>query len=440
MNVYQKKYLNLLENKNHLTVVSQAHNTIESLETNVQDAFTVESIPPQFYMQRMGQLIIPSYGRGRYDLNYYNNQESLSFPGKIRIFKTQQEQQESFEIMPKKKKRNIIQVPTYFRLLPKVKKYNYKPQQNESLIFPKKERLLKLKNENNFIIQRKKRFENLFENINDIKLKSDGKYFFNKPVLKKKSNLEVEYLVIKAPLKMQYTGKLLLEQKPKKTRYDDIKEENKFNIYYNMLKPKTFPLEQTNISNNNNFLIPHKPKQSSFKGIVIDNQSNINLFKQPKDKNYQLSIDILPFLYIPEWPGKRYCSVGMEDVTYIGNLRPEFCLEVEPTEDMFIPNVYDMLLIQNFWDNLEMKSFRICLRPLGYNNSNRSLNNKDEDNKENISENKEIIINNDEKKEEKSISISFDKSNDNIIKDSNTGKESGKMKFNLKNLLVKKNA
>ena len=46
--------------------------------------------------------------------------------------------------------------------------------------------------------------------------------------------------------------------------------------------------------------------------------------------------------------------------------RPDFCLEIDPNDEIFIPNVYDMLLIQNYWDDLSIKSFRVCLRPAGY--------------------------------------------------------------------------
>ena len=81
MSVNRKNYQNILENKNHLTVVSRAHNTIESLENQVQDAFSVERTPPQFYMQRMGQLQIYSHGRGRYNLGQYQTLDSLTFPG-----------------------------------------------------------------------------------------------------------------------------------------------------------------------------------------------------------------------------------------------------------------------------------------------------------------------------------------------------------------------
>ena len=180
MNPNRKKYQNLLENKNHLTVVSRAHNTIESLENQPQDAFSVERTPLQYYMQRMGQLQIMSQGRGRYNLNYYQNQDNLAFLGQKKRFDTEDEQQENFAILPKKKKKNIIQIPTFFRIYPKVKKFFVKPEKKESLTFPKSQRPdFELRNENNFVIQRKKRDENLIESINDIKLKAEGKFFYN---------------------------------------------------------------------------------------------------------------------------------------------------------------------------------------------------------------------------------------------------------------------
>ena len=142
--------------------------------------------------------------------------------------------------------------------------------------------------------------------------------------------------------------------------------------------------------------------------------------KIPKDKSKdQFIIEDMPDIFIQEWPGKRYVSVGMENMSFPGSLRPEFCLEVEYNEEIFVPNVYDMLLIQNFWDNLEMESSRICLRPKGY-LSKKNLLNLDKNNKENINENsenkndllpiKEIeeikdnnIVNEEEKKEENNV-------------------------------------
>ena len=368
MNPNRKKYQNLLENKNHLTVVSRAHNTIESLENQPQDAFSVERTPLQFYMQRMGQLQIQSQGRGRYNLNYYQNQDNLTFLGQRKMFDTEYEQQENFAIVSKKKKRNMIQVPTFFRIYPKVKKFFVKPEKKESLTIPKSQRIdFELRNENNFVIQRKKRFENLIESINDIKIKAEGKFFYNKPTLLKKNNLEIEYLTIKAPFKTENVSNVIFEQIPKKKRYDnDIQAENKFDINYNMEQYKGFHPEKIYIGTNNNFLIPHKPRKTHFHNeqIQSENTSNVFLMKKPKDNSKdQFVIEDMPDIFIAEWPGKRYVSVGMENMTFPGTLRPEFCLEVDFNEEIFVPNVYDMLLIQNFWDNLESESFRICLKP-----------------------------------------------------------------------------
>ena len=84
---------NLHENNNHLTVASNAHNTIETLEKQAQDFFSVERTPLQFTMQRMGQLQISSSGRGRYNLKNYQNQESLTFVADKKRFETEFEQQ-----------------------------------------------------------------------------------------------------------------------------------------------------------------------------------------------------------------------------------------------------------------------------------------------------------------------------------------------------------
>ena len=58
--------------------------------------------------------------------------------------------------------------------------------------------------------------------------------------------------------------------------------------------------------------------------------------------------------------------MNADNMSIAGSERPEFCLEIDPNEEIFIPNVYDMLLIQNYWDELSIRSFRICLRPKGY--------------------------------------------------------------------------
>ena len=407
MNPNRKKYQNLLENKNHLIVVSRAHNTIESFENQAQDAFSVERTPLQFYMQRMGQLQIQSQGRGRYNLNYYQNQDNLTFLGQRKMFDTEYEQQENFAILPNKKKRHMIQVPSFFRIYPNVKKFFVKPEKKESLTFPKSERIgFELRNENNFLIERKKRVENLIESINDIKIKAEGKFFYNRPTLLKKNNLEIEYLIIKAPFKTENVSNVIFEKIPKKKRFDnDIQTENKFDINYDRHNYKGFLPEKIYIGTNNNFLIPHQHKKTHFHNELIqaENTSNVFLMKKPKDKSKdQFVIEDMPDIFIAEYPGKRYVSVGMENMTFPGTLRNEFCLEVDFNEEIFVPNVYDMLLIQNFWDNLESESFRICWKPKVLNSKKNLSKAINMNNKENINENKDDlapIIEGDEKNE-----------------------------------------
>ena len=116
---------NLHENNNHLTVASNAHNTIETLEKQAQDFFSVERTPLQFTMQRMGQLQISSSGRGRYNLKNYQNQESLTFVADKKRFETEFEQQENFVILPKKKKKYMSQIQNFFRIYPERKKGDY---------------------------------------------------------------------------------------------------------------------------------------------------------------------------------------------------------------------------------------------------------------------------------------------------------------------------
>ena len=435
MSVNRPNYQNLLDNKNHLTVASHAHNTIDSLENQAQDAFSVERTPPQFFMQRMGQLQIFSYGRGRYNLKNYTNEENLAFIAKPKRFETDFEQQESFVILPSKKKKTAIQVPTFFRIFGNPKKFSVKPEQSESISFLHKHGF---KN-------------NLIETINDIKIKAEGKFFSNKPLLKKKRNLEVEYLVIKAPFKPENATEVILESNPRTLMDRQIRSESKFELSYNMNKVKAFAPDKTHIRSDSNVHLPRKVK-TSFKVIEVANTSKVELINDKKKGPYdQLFIDDQPDLFIEQSPAKRYVSVGMESMSFQGNLRSIYCLEVDPNEEIFIPNVYDMLLIQNFWDSLEMNSFRICLRPLGYVSNKNLL--KQSDNKENINENlekkdsTEILLDKEGKKEEekkedkKEGSEQVKKQEASKADEGNKEGKKKKSKFSLKNsIFMKKNS
>jgi len=424
----RQNYHNILENKNHLTVASRAHNTIESLENQAQDAFSVERTPPQFFMQRMGQLQIFSYGRGRYNLKNYTNQENLAFIAKPKRFETDFEQQESFVILPTKKKKTAIQVPTFFRIYANPKKLDVKPEQSESISY----------------LQKHAFDHNLIETINDIKINAEGKFFTNKPTLKKKRNLEVEYLVIKAPFKPENATEVVLESNPRTLMDRQIRSESKFELSYNMNKVKAFAPDKTHIRSDSNVHLPRKVK-TSFKVIEISNSSKIELITDKKKGPYdQLFIDDQPDLFIEESPAKRYVSVGMESMSFPGNPRNIFCLEVDPNEEIFIPNVYDMLLIQNFWDSLEMNSFRVCLRPVGYVSNKNLL--KQSDNKENINENLERKDTNEllpEKKEEEKKEDKKEEVKKQEAAKGDEGNKDGKKKkskFSLKNsIFMKKN-
>ena len=105
MSVNRNKYRNAVDDKNHVTVVSRGPSKISPFQNQAQDAFSVQRVPPQFFMQRMGQLQIFPTGRGRYNLKNYQNQESLTFIAEYKQFQPSFEQLESFEILPQKKKK-----------------------------------------------------------------------------------------------------------------------------------------------------------------------------------------------------------------------------------------------------------------------------------------------------------------------------------------------
>ena len=371
MNINRQIRQNLQENQSHLTVVSYAHNTIESLENQAQDAFSVERTPPEFYMQRMGQLQIYSYGRGRYNLKNYQNQESLAFIAKQKRFETDLEQQESFAIFPIKKKKSGIQKQTFFKIYPTLKKVTVNPEKTENLTF---------------IQNKRPNFEK--RSINDILINATGKFFTNKPALKKKRNLEVEYLVIKAPFRPENITEISLESQPKLNGFKEFRTESKFNFSYSVNKPKGYPSDKIHVRTDSNLHLPKKVK-TPFKVLEVVDSSKFELLNNKKREPYgQLFIDDIPDLFIRESPAKKYISVGMESMTFEGTNRAIACLEPEWNEEIFIPNIYDMLLIQNFWDSLETMSFRICLRPKVNKNLKKET---DIDNKENINENKDSI-------------------------------------------------
>ena len=218
-----------------------------------------------------------------------------------------------------------------------------------------------------------------------------------------------------------------------------------------MSKPKIFSSDDMHVKNNSNLHLPKKVK-TSFKFIEIAESSKIELITDKKKGPYdQLFIDDQPDLFIEESAAKRYVSVEMERMSFEGTNRAIYCLEIDPNEEIFIPNIYDMLLIQNFWDSLEMRSFRICLRSLGYSSNKNLIKDSSIDNKENINKNLDTKESNEllpdkEKIKDEEIKEELKEGIDELLKrqESNKGDEENKeskrkkSRFSLKNSVFAK--
>jgi len=356
MSKYRKKYQNVVEKKNHLTYVSKDHNTIEPLESQALDAFSVEPASPEFFMQRMGQLHIMSSGKKRYNLKFYGKQTRMLFPAIIKTGPTRIQTLDNFIIKSIEKPKNTIQKPVYLNIVNRFKpKKFFKEEKLDNVFCPKTIN----KHDGNGL---------KLENVQNVTFKSAGKFFNNNPTLKKKLVLEMEYLKIKAPFKCINSSNVLLPFQPKKIKFTNIKTENNSGLSYIIKKTKKFSPASTTIKSSSSLLIPQQPKKTSFKEISTEKTSSILFDVVPKQKTFNdVTIENFPDIYIPEQPKKRYYSVmSADNMSITGSERPEFCLEIDPNEEIFIPNVYDMLLIQNYWDDLTIRSFRVCLRPRGY--------------------------------------------------------------------------
>ena len=365
MNKYRKKYQNVLEKKNHLNLVSKDHNTIESLESQALDAFCVESSGKEFYMQRMGQLQIMPTRKIRYILKNYKKQARLTFLGKPKKIETKTQTLDNFIIKKKEKPKNIVQRPVYFKIYSKPHKVVLREEQLDSFICPRKLKP-ELVEENVFDIffEKYKKLITEIESLNKFKLEAVGKFFNNHPKLREGGMFEIEYLKIKAPLKQTSANKLFIPHKLKKIKYTDIVSEKSSDVLYIINKVKVFDPLITEIKNASNLLIEKQPKKTSFTELTSEQLPNIIYDIIPKLKTFDMvSIESLPDLFIPVAKKKRYYSAITTDNMSVMGQEKESCLEIDPNEEIFIPNVYDMLLIQNYWDDLVIKSFRVCIRP-----------------------------------------------------------------------------
>ena len=350
MNKFRKKYQNVVERKNLLTVISKDHNTIDSLESQALDAFYVEASNPEYFMQRMGQLYIKPIEKRRYNLNYYQNQAKLLVPGSPRKISTKTQKLDRFIIKQKQKPKNIVQKPVYFDIIQKAEK----PLIEEKL--------------DSFTCEKERKIYHTIQSLNGLKIPAAGKFFNNHPTLKNINILEMEYLKIKAPLKCSEPTTLLIPLKPKKIKFtnEEIQNQSSSNLNYLITKLKVFSPAATTMKSMSPLLIPRQPKKTSFKEIIPNQQTNVFYDIKPKKKAFnEVIVESITDVFIPEQPKKRYYSaMNIESMSIQGT--PDYCLEIDPNEEIFIPNVYDMLLIQNYWDDLEIRSFRVCLRPPGY--------------------------------------------------------------------------
>ena len=226
MNKFRKKYQNVVERMNLLTVISKDHNTIDSLESQALDAFYVEASNPEYFMQRMGQLYIKPIEKRRYNLNYYQNQAKLLVPGSPRKISTKTQKLDRFIIKQKQKPKNIVQKPVYFDIIQKAEK----PLIEEKL--------------DSFTCEKERKIYHTIQSLNGLKIPAAGKFFNNHPTLKNINILEMEYLKIKAPLKCSEPTTLLIPLKPKKIKFtnEEIQNQNSSNLNYlvemSKLKPK----------------------------------------------------------------------------------------------------------------------------------------------------------------------------------------------------------
>ena len=455
MNKYRKKYQNVVERNNLLTVLSKDHNTIDSLESQALDAFYVEASNPEYFMQRMGQLYIKPIQKRRYNLNYYQSQAKILFPGTPRKIPTKAQILDSFVIKQKQRPRNLVQKPVYFDII------------------QKKDRPILIEQLDSFMCEKEKKIYHTIQSLNGLKIPAAGKFFNNNPTLRNMNIYELEYLKIKAPFKCSEPTSLMLPLKPKKVKFTDIESQNSSNLNYIINKLKIFTPADTSIRSISPLIIPRQPKKTSFKEIIPNKESDILYNIVPKIKPFnEVVIESIPDIFIPEQPKKRYYSAqNADNMSIFGETTPLFCLEIDPNEEIFIPNVYDMLLIQNYWDDLTVRSFRVCLRPPGYAGkssrnleyiSNKNLiemneNMKDEEeskqNNEDNAQDKDILKdfnlnhNNEIEKNKKEEIIDtniYEDRNDEenkenkreeIVNQDNIGKNK-KIKFNLKSILV----
>lgn len=436
MNIFKKrtnqKSFTKLERKSYLSIKSKDFYTIDSVESQGLDAFCVEGSFGNYIMQRMGQIIILASIKKPYrHLRFYKNQSRLMFRGEHKVLQTSVRKVDHFLIKPKEKPENIMERPLDFKIDQKPRKKIFIQEQSNNFMLDRKQKPpLKTENVNNVMIEKEKRPDNRIESLNKIKLPAAGKFFNNMPVLKIGESLEFQYLKIKPPFVCENPLKFLIPFKPKKVRYTDldVKSESSSNLLYIINKVKLFSPTSTKFKNESSLLIPPQPKKTSFTEITTQKVTDV-LYDIPRKITpfEKVVVESIPDLFIQEQPKKRYFSAEVADhMSIIGSARAVFCLEIDPNEEIFIENVYDMLLIQNVWDDLSITKDRLCLRPPGYKGkssrnlpyyTNLNLGIIEEKENEEVNENKDKENNENKQEKEKDKD---NKLNENNKEDNNT--------------------
>ena len=392
--------------RNHVLVVTKPRR-IQELDSQALDGFKINRTEPSYYIQKMGVInILPTFKR--YTNQLIHNQIKMIYPVKPKI-------------LAKEQSRDKIILKGRARPLNYIKKQN-----NFKIIQKAKKKVIMKAKVENFLIEKKNTLVLLFEKLQSFSLPTSGKYFNNKPELKINNSFKIEYmkirepfkfekikdvfipLVPKEPLKLEKTVDVFIPLIPKEPlKLEKIEEvfiplipkkplklekigdifiplipkeplkSEKIGDIFIPLKPKEplksekigdifiplVPKEPLKLDKMQYLFLPLVPKKIKFKEDETQQISSQFNFLVPIKDNTILNMKI-GNIFLPGRKKRYLTNSEVESLNYIGTGTDEYGLEIINDTDIFIPNVYDMLLIQNFWDNLEMKSFNIQLDPI----------------------------------------------------------------------------
>jgi len=315
------------------------------IENQALDGFSIKKEAPDHYIQKISSLNLPPVQR-RYDSSEIKSQIKMSYFSKPKLI-AKIETLEKIIIKGKEKPRLYI-----------------KKQQNFNVIQKAPKKFLRKIRAHNFLIEKSLQVIALFDKLTDFLLPSSGKFFHNKPELKIRNIYEVEYLKIKAPYKFEKITDYAIPRKEKKTSFvpEEIQTANS-ELTYIINKTKKFNVIDTVEKKESSLSIDRQPKKVKFTELISEQKEKVMYEIPPVIKMfYCLSKENKENIFLPSKPKRYLTNTEVESVNLLGTGQGgEVGLEMEFNADVFIPNVYDMLLIQNIWDQLETKSFSFNL-------------------------------------------------------------------------------